>query len=131
MREMPEVIQYIRDNTRKDEPIFVMCELQIIYFLANRESILQKENYFTFLGGVRLIGPTDAVRLTDEQLLESMIRTQPRFIVQETTGGNTKHMIAMWPRASAFVTEHYRVAKIFGSYVILEPRATSEGNARQ
>jgi hypothetical protein len=124
MKDLPAVIHFIRDNTEQHEPIFVMSELQIIYFLADRESIVQKENYFTFLAAVNLIDVNDDIRLTDEQLLERMVRLQPRYIIQVTTGDATENMRAVWPKASAFVKLNYRVARIFGSYVLLEPRAT-------
>jgi hypothetical protein len=125
MKNLPDVIHYIRDNSESAERIFVMSELQVIYFLAERESILQKENYFSFLAAVNLIDQTDTVRLTDEQVLGHLTEARPRFIIQENTGGHTENMIAMWPKAAAFVAQHYGVARIFGSYIILEPRLPS------
>jgi hypothetical protein len=130
MKDLPEVIHFLRENTRSDEQIFVMCGLQIIYFLAQRESIIQKGNYFTFLAAWKLVDSTERLRLSDEQLFERLVLASPPFIIQAGMGGHTENMAAIYPKSAGFIANNYEVSRAFGAYIVLKPRFAPKEESR-
>jgi len=132
MGEAAETVHFIRDNTTSDEKIFVMCESQMMYFLAERDNFLQKENYFIFLAVVQLIDRADRVRLSDERLTQRLIEEKPRFVVGvlKDFGDQTQRIATIWPGAAAYIKNNYRrVAKI-GVYEVFEPRDFMKGRKK-
>ena len=125
-----EIIQFLRTNTTEDERIFVFCELQMIYYLAEQDSVVQKENYFIHLAAMGLIDHPDRVRLPDEELLKRFVEAKPRFIIQAPEGKHTKRIANVWPRAGRFIEENYRVVRrVGGIYEIMEARVLSAAPA--
>jgi hypothetical protein len=123
------VTNYIVANTSSDDSVFLLCELQMIHFLADRDSAVMKEYYFVHLAAQGLIDRADDVRLTDDQLLGRLIEARPRFIVQ-TAGGegeSTKRIASIWPGTYSFIRENYRVAETLGVYEILQERSARPG----
>jgi hypothetical protein len=126
IRDTIKVIDFIQENTTFQEEIFVMGQSQIIYFLAERESVLQKENYFGFIAAVDLIEDPSAIRLTDDQLLQNLTESMPLFTirVREGFGKYTERMVELWPESAAFIDENYELTKTFGIHEILQPRVS-------
>jgi len=123
--EAKDTIHFIRANTASDEKIFVMCESQMIYFLAERDNFIQKENYFIFLAVTRLIDKADRVRLTDDQLIRRLAESRPRFIIRvlKQFGDQTQRIADIWPGAGRYIEVNYKRVARFGVYEVLQPRA--------
>jgi hypothetical protein len=120
-----KIIDFLRRNTEADERILVLCESQIVYFLAERESIFGKEDYFLYLASVGLIDNADDVRLSDEQFVKRLAEAKPRFILEAAPEEQTRRIYAVWPEAAAFIEENYETAQTFGGvYHLLQYRAT-------
>jgi hypothetical protein len=119
-----DAIRFIRDNTTSDDRIFVMCEIQIMYFLAERDNFLQKENYFVFLAVARLIDKADRVRLSDEELTQRLAEERPRFVIRvlEDFGDQTQRIAAIWPNAAGYIDDNYEEETRFGVYEVLRSR---------
>jgi hypothetical protein len=118
--DIAQISFFLRENTARDEKIFLLCELQIIYFLAERGSILQEENYFVHLATMGLIDSADDVRLTDEQFLEKVKASKPRFVIWARQGEHTKRIVALWPETGRFIRDNYVPAgKVGAIYEIL------------
>lgn len=129
--DLSNVIRYVRNNSEADETIFLLCEPQIVYFLSERKSFLQKENYFVHLGAMGLIDSADDVRLTDDQLLEKLIDAKPRFIIRAPAGVHTARIIRLWPKTAAYIDRNYAPTKKISSvYQVLRPRLQEETPAR-
>ncbi len=123
-----EIARIIRRATRSDEKIFVMCEAQIVYFLAERHTCVPKENYFVYLAVMKLIDENDRVRLTDEQLLRQLAESRPRFIVKirKHYGGYTERIAGIWPQSVAFVERAYEPVAAYSIFEIVQPRGFSQ-----
>lgn len=117
--------EYVRDHSNPSDRIFVMCESQIIYLLAERESFLQKEDYFVFLATSNLINATTPVRLSDEQLLQKLARGKPRFIVMVSFAfsEHTSRIVSIWPRSFEYIKKNYVIAEMYGLYIVLQAKA--------
>jgi hypothetical protein len=111
-----ETVQFLRTNTERGECVFVFCEPQIIYYLAERDSVVQKENYFIHLATMGLIARADDVRLTDEQLLGKIEDARPRFIVRARQGEHTKRIATIWPKTAKFIEESYQPLQKGGTF---------------
>jgi hypothetical protein len=120
--DMNATINFIRAHTRADERIFLVCGDQTIYFLAERESVLQKENYFVYLSNVELIDATYTGTITDEEMREKIMSSMPKFVIQTPRYADTMHFALTWPKTDAFIKSAYETAEIFGEYEILTPR---------
>jgi len=119
---MNKTVNFIREHTQPDDRIFLACGDQIIYFLAERESVLQKENYFVYLSNVELIDRDYTGKITDEQMVERLISSMPRFIVHTPRYADTVHFGLTWPKTTAFIENAYETQVVFGEYEILRPR---------
>jgi hypothetical protein len=120
--DMNNIINFIRANTGPDERIFLLCGDQTIYFLAERESVLQKENYFVYLSNVQLIDHTYTARITDEEMRGKIMSSMPRFIVRTPRYADTIHFGLTWPTTHAFIQTAYEPHVVFGEYEILKRR---------
>jgi 4-amino-4-deoxy-L-arabinose transferase-like glycosyltransferase len=121
--DMDRTINFIRDNTRPEEKIFLLCADQTIYFLAERESVLQKRNYFVYLANVELIDRTYTGKLTDEEMRERIRSSRPRFIIQTPEYADTMRFKRVWPTTSAFIESAYEIDRVFGVFEVWKPRA--------
>lgn len=120
--DLNKTVNFIRDHTRPDESIFLICGDQIIYFLAERESVLQKENYFAYLSNVELIEQANTGRVTDEDILLRLSSSMPRLVVQTPRYADTIQFARTWPRAHHFIKSNYEILSVFGEYQVLGPR---------
>lgn len=121
---MNNVVNFIREHTSPEERIFLTCGDQIIYFLSERESILQKENYFAYLSNVELIDRTYTGKVSDEEILEKVASSKPRFIIRTPRFADTVHFGLTFPRAAEFIKNGYKVDTVFGEYEILRRRGS-------
>ncbi len=121
--DLNRTINFIRDTTRPNERIFLLCGDQMIYFLAERESVLQKENYFVYLSNVELIDRTYTGAITDEEMKAKISSAMPRIIVRTPNYVDTVSFGLTWPRTTAFIEIAYQTRRVFGEYEILTPRA--------
>jgi hypothetical protein len=122
--DMNDVVNFIREHTSPEERIFLTCGDQIIYFLSERESILQKENYFAYLSNVELIDRTYTGKVSDEEILEIVASSKPRFIIKTPKYADTVHFGLTWPKTNAFINAGYEIDTIFGEYHILRRRGS-------
>lgn len=120
--DMNKTVDFIRENTGPGERIFLICDAQVIYFLAERESILSKENYFVYLSNVELIDRSNTGKISDEEMVQNVASSLPRFIVQSPRYADTLHFALTWPKTYEFIKSNYDVAVSFGDYQILRPR---------
>jgi len=120
--DLNKTVNFIRDHTRPDESIFLICGDQIIYFFAERESVLQKENYFAYLSNVELIDQANTGRVTDEDILLRLSSSMPRFVVQSPRYADTIQFTRTWPRTYQFIMRNYEILSVFGEYQVLGPR---------
>jgi hypothetical protein len=124
--DQAEIVRFLRDNTEEQEKIFLLCEPQIIYFLAERESFLPKENYFVFLAAKGFIDNANDVKLSDAEFLEQLLQAPPEFIIRTREEKDTKRIYAAWPRTAQFIQRNYTTVKRVGIfYEILQFRGSS------
>jgi hypothetical protein len=121
---MNETVNFIRDNTSPDERIFLTCGDQMIYFLSERESVLQKENYFAYLSNTNLIDSANTGIVSDGDILERLASANPRFIVETPGFADTVYFGLTWPKTQMFIKNSYEVDTIFGEYQILRRRGS-------
>jgi hypothetical protein len=122
--DMNEVVNFIRERTSPEEKIFLMCGDQIIYFLSERESPIQKENYFIYLSNVELIDATDTGRVSDGEILAGLASAMPRFIIKSPRFADTVHFSKTWPKTDEFIRTAYKIDTVIGEYQILRPRGS-------
>jgi hypothetical protein len=123
-RDMSNVADFIREHTTPEEKIFLTCGDQIIYFLSERQSALQKENYFIYLSNMGFIDATNTGRVSDDEVLAALAATMPRFIVETPKGLETILFSLTWPRTNAFISNSYEIDTILGEYHILRQRGS-------
>jgi hypothetical protein len=119
---MNEAIDYIRESTTPEERIFITCGDQMIYFLTERESALQKENYFAYLANTELIDRTNTGKVSDDEMLEKLASAKPRFIIGTPKYADTVYFALTWPKTQMFINNSYKVDTVFGEYQILRRR---------
>ncbi len=123
--DMNDVVTFLRRNTSPEDRIFLMCGDQIIYFLSERESALQKENYFVYLSNMDFIDRTNTGRVSDDEILAALGSAMPRFIVKTPRLAETAHFSLTWPKTDEFIRNRYETDTTLGEYEILRPRGKS------
>jgi 4-amino-4-deoxy-L-arabinose transferase-like glycosyltransferase len=118
--DMDEAIMFSKQNVLPDQRIFVMCEAQILPFLAERESFLQKEDYFIFLATTDLIKKTEGIRLSDRELLRRILEERPPYVIQSGLmhSQHTGRILRIWPESVFYVMQNYRMVASFGIYQV-------------
>jgi hypothetical protein len=116
-----KIIYFVRENTTRDDEIFVMCEPQIVYFLSGRHCFLSKRNYFVYLVASGFLDHVAGEILTDEQLMQKLSESRPPFIirVRGRYGDSTQRIKDAWPKAASWIENNYEVVAIFGIYDIV------------
>jgi len=122
--ELDRTVEFIRENCAPDERIFVICGDQVIYFLSERDSILPKENYFTYLSNFKFIDSESDARLTDAQIVQELIARPPRFVIQKRNDRKTDDFFTTWPRTASHIGRAYSRAVEFGQFQVLELRGS-------
>ncbi|GAB4346582.1 MAG: hypothetical protein Kow0099_27880 [Candidatus Abyssubacteria bacterium] len=121
--DMVDTVRYVEENLREGEKVLVLCELQILPLLAERESLLQREDYFIFLATTELIGTQQGIRLTDENLMRRVNEEKPRFVILAAFkhSHHSQKVWDIWYNGVLYVLKNYRPVARFGIYQIWEP----------
>ncbi len=120
--DLDDTIEFIRSHVEPDQPIFVICEDQIIYFLSERDSVLSKENYFAYLSNFGFLNLSGRLGFDDEEMARRLIRTKPRFVIQQIDDVETNSFLNAWPKTAAILKSQYGPTQQFGRFQILQSR---------
>ncbi len=119
MVDLEHTVEFIRHHTTPDERIFVISEHQVIYFLSERDTILPKKNYFTYLSNFEFVNFGIDVRLTDEEIVERLIEASPPYIVRQVDDLETYNFLSTWPKTASLIEIAYSDVAEFGRFRVL------------
>jgi len=114
------VIRYLREDVRKDEPIFIMSAKPLLYFLAERKSLVQEYEFVLYMTSFNLVEIESARELVDENLLVEKLRAARPLIVDDYHDEGASHIRKMFPKLAELVSTHYQVKKKFGNFHVLQ-----------
>jgi hypothetical protein len=103
-------------------PIVVLSGEQMFYFLTDRPSLFEHEEYLIYLVRFGVIEPADARRLLDDgDLAARLAATRPLLVVRRDDP-YTARLRAILPQTMAVADDQYKVAFKADPYLVLESR---------
>lgn len=110
-----DVVRYLRDADRRDEPVFVLSAEPLFYFLADRVSPVQKIEFVLYSVANDVMEADDGRAFAGDHLIREIQRTRP-LIVDDDWDDRGQRLRQAYPRLDRFLRRHYRVEKTFGAY---------------
>jgi hypothetical protein len=111
------VIDYLAQ--RPEGPLLVLCNEQMLYFLAGRDSVVAPQEYVLYLVGGGLIRDEDARRILDDPEFVAQLEAR-RPLVVDRPGPMTARLRHVYPAAARTLDAHYRPVYRAGAYQVLE-----------
>jgi hypothetical protein len=111
------VIRYLAQ--RPDGPLLVLCNEQMLYFLAGRDSVVASREFVLYLVGTGAIADADAHRILDDPAFVSQLETH-RPLVVDRPGEMTARLRRVYPAVAGTLDAHYRSVYAVGAYQVLE-----------
>lgn len=103
-------------------PILVVSGEQMFYFLADRPSLFEHEEYLLYLVRFGVIDPADARRLLPDADLAARLASARPLLVLRSDDPYTARLRAIVPQTMAVVDQQYAVAFKADPYLVLAPR---------
>jgi len=110
-RPIQEVVDFLRQNTAPDEPIFTYPAIPGFYFLADRRNATRFNHLFRGMASQ-----------SDQEEMVAQLEAV-RYIVWDNRGAQTWARPGDNPRLTEYIHAHFRVERVLGIYTILSRHA--------
>ena len=126
--EAAALVGHLRSQLPAEGKLLVVANEQMLYFLAGRPSILEKEEYLLYLVGAGLVADADARTLVPATRIIERLEGERPLVVDYAGSPGGRNFREVYPEVAAYLDQHYRVVQTFGKYRLLEWSANVEHN---
>ncbi len=119
LAEAAALVSYLRRATPPEQPLLVLSSEPALYFLAERVSALDNEEYTLYLIGTKLISEKDARELLDQTRIVARLEAVRPVVVDYAGSPASARFVATLPRVARYIRTHYRLVKAIGGYQVL------------
>lgn len=125
------LVAYLSRQARPDGGALVICNEQMLYFLAGIRSPLPRDEYVLFAVEADLMAAEEARRMLPEETIVRTLEASRPLIVDFPASPAGRRFRATYPTVARFVDAHYREAAAFGGYRVaaFTPSDASESTA--
>ncbi len=120
LAEAAALVSYLQRATPPEQPILVLSSEPAIYFLAERVSALDNEEYTLYLIGTNLISQEDARGMLDQDRIVARLGAARPVVVDYVGSPASARFIETLPQVANYIRNHYRVARVIGNYRVLQ-----------
>jgi hypothetical protein len=123
-----DLIEWLRDDTRRDRSVFAIGSPQMLYFLVGKPSPVEHDEFVFFLASFGALAPRDASAMVDEAAVLARLQHARPLVVDGFGGTAPRQFREIFGDVSRYLDRHYRPVARFGPYTVLD--AGPEGGAR-
>jgi hypothetical protein len=114
-----QVVRYLSQPARRDEPVFMLSGKSLFYFLADRVSPVQDLEFLLYLIAYDMIDPEVARAQIDQDALIRRFDEVRPLLVDDAYDEGGRNVRRVLPRFTSFLRQHYRPEKAFGGFRVL------------
>jgi hypothetical protein len=119
LAEQVELVSYLEAQS-SDRGLLVLTNEQLLYFLSDKVSAMEEQEFTLYLVGGGLIGAEDARTLVPEGPFMDRLRATRPIIVDAANNRMATRFREVFPNVAKFVDESYRLERTIGRYRVLE-----------
>jgi hypothetical protein len=115
------LVGYLDAPERRERPVLVITNEQLIYFLAGRVSVLDEHEFVLYLLEAGLLPVERARAAIDEGAVAARLEAMRPLIVDDPTSPATGRFRAAFPAVAALLDRGWAPVATFGGYRVLAP----------
>ena len=116
--EAADLVDYLAAQSAETR-LLVLCDEQMLYFLAGRRSVMERDEFALYLVGAGVIEPDDRRALVDEQGMIARLDEARPLVIDCADNPRAARFTQAFPQAGNFLATHFRTVASFGEYRVL------------
>jgi hypothetical protein len=114
------LVGYLDAERPASRQLLIIPNQPMLYFLAGRVPVQEKDEFVLYLVGAGLINDDEARRLAPEQTLIERLTAEHPIIVDDDGSPSRENFRRVFARVTTYVDAHYRPVRSFGRYRVLD-----------
>jgi hypothetical protein len=114
------LVEWLRDDTRRDRAVFALGSPQMLYFLIGKPSPLEHDEFTFFLASFSALPASDARAMVNQDAVVATLRRERPLVVDGFGGAAGRRFRDVFPTVTAYLDQHYRPLARFGPYTVLD-----------
>ena len=126
--EFEELVTFLRKETPKDSPVFLLTNEPMILFLSQRKTLFPERAYYLFLLSWEMLPEAQRQGLNVDAMIERLENT-PEAILVFRADLPSLRFVTLLPGLYDFVVENYKVVTRIGSYLVMRQKERQVGSS--
>jgi len=114
------LVRFLQSDAQRDRSVLVLTGQHMLYFLADRESPIDREEFVLYLIGFDLISAKDVSRRVDASRIVDALELARPLVIEERARGAPHRVREMIPALGDYVDRNYRETLRFGRFRVLD-----------
>ncbi len=115
--EALDLVEYL-DSRPKGDGLLVLCNEQMLYFLAGRPSVLERDEFVLYMVGAGVIEQENASALISERWMIARLKETKPHVVDYAGSPASARFKKQFEEAGGYLDAHFRLVKTFGGYQV-------------